>query len=105
MAIETTDNVHADTNILGSWTPLEWLLRARPEEFPPQDPTRGHLASWARRFLGHPALTAEEKARIRAVWLDGQHRPAAMVTTGRWEELQRIAGVGRPRRRPTEEGA
>ena len=73
------------------WSPLDWLLRARPGEFLPGDDALRRLAAWARHYARHPSLTAEERDRIRAVWVDGQHAPAAQVSNARWAELRRIA--------------
>ena len=82
------------------WIPilntLEVLLQGRPEEMidiPVGDQAesdRTVYTRYARAWVGREVLLPEERDRIQAVWLDGQHRPPLNVDRARREELRAV---------------
>lgn len=75
----------------------ELLLRGSPHEYTETRPAGGGLSalermsSAARRWVDHPsALTDEERARIREVWLEGRYQPPLEMSSGRVKEIREL---------------
>lgn len=82
-------------------TVVELLLQGHPGEFLGEwyaDQVNAHVDEGvsdrelmrraAQRWLGNPSLTAEERDRIHAVWIEGTYRTPLNITTGRRDELR-----------------
>lgn len=82
-------------------TVLEILLQGHPGEFLPTwsehqaradvrpgVSDRELMAEAALAWASSSLLVDEEKARIHAVWLEGEHRPAHNLDTARRDELR-----------------
>ena len=95
------------------WVPilntLEFLLQGRPDELidirvgdsPESD--RAVYVRVAGQWIDRDVLTAEERERIQAVWLDGHHRPPLNVNRERREELRALIVPRKREGRPNAE--
>jgi hypothetical protein len=77
------------------WNDVLWLLRSNPEEFLPDGTKvgmtvtnrRGYFRQQAEFWVNSPALTEEERERIRSVWIDGKYVRALDASSERTEQL------------------